>query len=90
MGLGVIKRVSADKSKMVKAEGERQPANFIVLYSDDSEGPHCLTLSMYLVWSIKVVVCVNRSDGCFLKKIPRDEAERERGLNIMLYKKQCV
>ena len=44
--LGTIKRVSADKSKVVKAEGERQPANFIVLYSDGSEGPHCLTLSM--------------------------------------------
>ena len=45
--LGTIKRPSADKSKLVKADGVRQPANFIVLYSDNSEGPHCLTLSKY-------------------------------------------
>ena len=45
--LGTIKRASADKNKLVKADdGARQPANFIVLYTDDSEGPHCLTLSM--------------------------------------------
>ena len=24
-----------------------QPANFIILYVDNSEGPHCLTLSKY-------------------------------------------
>ena len=25
----------------------RQPANFIILYTDESEGPHCLTLTKY-------------------------------------------
>ena len=28
-------------------DGERQPANFIVLYVDESEGPHCLSLTKY-------------------------------------------
>ena len=45
--LGSIKRPNGDKSKQVKAGGVRQPANFIILYTDDSEGPHCLTLEMY-------------------------------------------
>ena len=54
-------------------EGERQPANFIVLYSDDSEGPHCLTLSMYGQGR-----SVRESERwVLLEQIPRDEAERE-------------
>ena len=54
-------------------EGERQPANFIVLYSDDSEGPHCLTLRMYGQGR-----SVRESERwVLLEQIPRDEAERE-------------
>ena len=44
---GIIKRQSGDKNKRVKVDGVRQPANFIVQYTDDSEGPHCLTLGKY-------------------------------------------
>ena len=32
---------------MVKVDGQRQPANFIVQYCDDTEGPHCLTIGKY-------------------------------------------
>ena len=44
---GKIKRPSGDKSKLVKVDGERQPANFVVSYLDGSEGPHALTLSKH-------------------------------------------
>ena len=44
---GCIKRPSGDKSKMVKVDGQKQPANFIVQYTDGTEGPHCLTLDKY-------------------------------------------
>ena len=44
---GSIKRPSADKSKLVKVDRQRQPANFIVRYPDETEGPHCLTLGKY-------------------------------------------
>ena len=57
----------------MKAEGERQPANFIVLYSDDSEGPHCLTLGMY--GEGRSVREAER--WVLLEQIPRVEAERE-------------
>ena len=40
--LGTIKRPNGDKSKLIKADGVRQLANFIILYTDESEGPHCL------------------------------------------------
>ena len=43
---GHIRRPSGDKSKLVKVDGERRPANFIIGY-DDGEGPHCLTLAKY-------------------------------------------
>jgi hypothetical protein len=43
---GQIQRPSGDKSKLVKVNGERRPANFIIGY-DDGEGPHCLTLGKY-------------------------------------------
>ena len=43
---GQIKRPSGDKNKMVKVNGERLPANFIVTY-EDGEGPACLTLCKY-------------------------------------------
>ena len=43
----IIKRPSGDKNKTVKVNDVRQPANFIVQYVDDSEGPHCLTLDKY-------------------------------------------
>ena len=45
--LGVIKRASADKNKLVNVDGVRQPANFVITYSDGSEGPACLTLGKY-------------------------------------------
>ena len=32
---------------MVKVDGQKQPANFIVQYTDGTEGPHCLTLDKY-------------------------------------------
>ena len=48
---GIIKRQSGDKNKRVKVDGVRQPANFIVQYTDDSEGPHCLTLGKYGKWA---------------------------------------
>ena len=37
---------------MVKVDGVRQPANFVVTYLDEksnemTEGPHCLTLKKY-------------------------------------------
>ena len=32
---------------MAKLMGRKMAANFIVQYSDDSEVPHCLTLSKY-------------------------------------------
>ena len=44
---GSIKRQSCDKSKMMKVDGVRQPANFIVQYVDESEGAHCLTIGKY-------------------------------------------
>ena len=43
---GRIRRPSGDKNKLVKVNGERRPANFIIGY-DDGEGPHCLTLDSY-------------------------------------------
>ena len=43
---GQIRRPSGDKSKLVKVDGERRPANFIISY-DDGEGPHCLTIGKY-------------------------------------------
>ena len=41
-----MKRPSGDKNKLVKVDGVRQPANFIVEYAD-GEGPHCLSLAKY-------------------------------------------
>ena len=43
---GRIRRPSGDKNKMVKVNGIRQPANFIVAW-DDGEGPACLTAGKY-------------------------------------------
>ena len=43
---GRIRRPSGDKNKLVKVDGERRPANFIISY-EDGEGPHCLTLGKY-------------------------------------------
>ena len=43
---GRIRRPSGDKNKLVKVDGARLPANFIIGY-DDGEGPHCLTSSKY-------------------------------------------
>ena len=46
--LGTLRRPSADKSKLVKVNNVRQPANFVVAYElDGAEGPHCLTLAKY-------------------------------------------
>ena len=44
---GKIKRPSGDKSKLRKVDGERLPANFIIVYMDGSEGEHALTLNKY-------------------------------------------
>ena len=38
--VGRIRRQSADKNKLVKVNGQREPANFMVAY-EDGEGPHC-------------------------------------------------
>ena len=43
---GIIRRPSYDKNKMVKVNGEKLAANFIIAYQD-GEGPHCLTLGKY-------------------------------------------
>ena len=43
---GWIRRPSGDKNKLLRVDGQRVPANFIISY-DDTEGPHCLTLHMY-------------------------------------------
>ena len=43
---GRIRRPSFDKNKLVKVDGERRPANFIIAY-EDGEGPHCLTAGKY-------------------------------------------
>ena len=44
---GRIRRPSADKNKLVKVNGERLPANFIIVYDDGLEGPSCLTGGKY-------------------------------------------
>ena len=43
---GRIRRPSGAKDKMVKVDGVRLPANFIVAY-EDGEGRACLTLNKY-------------------------------------------
>ena len=45
-GASGAQRPSGDKNKLVKVDGERRPANFIICY-EDGEGPHCLTLGKY-------------------------------------------
>ena len=44
---GRIQRQSGDKGKMVKVDGEKHPANFVVVWSDGEVGPVCFTLGKY-------------------------------------------
>ena len=44
---GKVRRSSGDKNELVKVDGKKLPANFIIAYDDGSEGPHCLTLDKY-------------------------------------------
>ena len=45
--LGRISRQSGDKNKMIKLNGKRQPANYVVTYDTGDTGPHGLVLETY-------------------------------------------
>ena len=72
--LGTIKRPNGDKSKLVTVrliDGVRQPANFIILYTDESEGLHCLMYGD----SVRESTRERLSNGSILERLAKPEVE---------------